>query len=182
MKSKSRTKFIILGMLSLKSLSGYEIIKMIQSSTNHFWSESEGQIYPALNQCVKDGFATCKEEKSKKTQRTKKIYSITTKGKNEFVTWLKKSPQTTLIRNEFLLKIFFGGYIDDRDNIYHIVKRQKELQSELELYEKVRCEIIKEHENSPQLKYWLMSLDYGIKTSKAELTWCKDTLKILESS
>ena len=39
---------------------------MIQSSINYFWSESEDQIYPALNQRVVDGLATCKEEQSKK--------------------------------------------------------------------------------------------------------------------
>ena len=66
MNNRSRTKFTILGMLTLGKLTGYEIIKMIKSSTNYFWSESEGQIYPALNQCVVDGLATCKEENQKK--------------------------------------------------------------------------------------------------------------------
>ena len=181
MNNRSRTKYTILGMLALEKLTGYEIIKMIQSSTNYFWSESEGQIYPALNQCVVDGLATCKEEQSKKIKRIKKIYSITAKGKKELIKWLEKEPQSALVRNEFLLKLFFGGNIETRDNLHHIVHRQTEIKLELDSYEKLRENIIKEHKKSPHLKYWLMTLDYGIKTSKAELAWCKESLKILES-
>lgn len=182
MSNKSRTKYTILGMLALKKLTGYEINKMIQSSTNYFWSESEGQIYPALNQCVLDGFATCKEEKSKKINRIKKVYSITAKGKKELISWLKKEPQAVLVRNEFLLKLFFGGNIADKDNLHCIVQRKKEIQLELESYEKIREDMIKEHSHSHHFKYWLMTLDYGIILSKAELSWCKETLKILEQN
>lgn len=181
MKGGSRTKYTVLGMLALESLTGYQIVKMIQSSTNYFWSESEGQIYPALAQCVKEKFATCKEEKSEKTNRNKKIYSITSKGKKELAIWLKKEPQPALVRNELLLKLFFGGNIDTKDNIHHVTHHQKEIESELESYKKLREEIIKEHKCSPHLKYWLITLDLGIRSSKAELTWCKETLKILES-
>ncbi|KTC93161.1 MULTISPECIES: PadR family transcriptional regulator [Legionella] len=181
MKERSRTKYTVLGMLALEDLTGYEIIKMIQSSTNYFWSESEGQIYPTLAQCVADGFATCKEEKSEKINRTKKVYSITSLGKKELIYWLKKEPQSALVRNELLLKLFFGGNIDKRDNIHHVVHRQKEIEAEMESYKKLREEIVSEHKNSPHLKYWLITLDCGIKSSKAELAWCQETLKILES-
>lgn len=182
MKERSRTKYTVLGMLALKDLTGYEIIKMIQSSTNYFWSESEGQIYPALAQCVVNGLATCKEEKSEKINRSKKIYSITTLGKKKLNSWLKKEPQSALVRNELLLKLFFGGNIDKRDNIHHIVHRQKEIEAEMESYKKLRVEMLSAHKNSPHLKYWLITLDCGIKSSKAELAWCKETLKILESN
>lgn len=181
MKERSRTKYIVLGMLALEDLTGYEIIKMIQSSTNYFWSESEGQIYPTLAHCVANGLATCIEEKSEKINRTKKIYSITPLGKKELISWLKKEPQSALVRNELLLKLFFGGNVDVRDNIHHVVHRQKEIEAEMESYKKLREELISEHKNSPHLKYWLITLDCGIKSSKAELAWCKETLKILES-
>lgn len=182
MNNRSRTKYTILGMLALEKLTGYEIIKMIKGSTNHFWSESEGQIYPALKQCVVDGLATFKEELSKKIKRPKKIYSITAKGKRELIAWLKKEAQPTLARNEFLLKIFFGGNIDIRDSLHHVVHRQKELEFELDSYEKIREDLIKKHKNSSHLQYWLMTLDYGIRLSKAEIAWCKETVKILEAS
>lgn len=179
MKTGSRTRYTILGMLAIENLSGYEMIKIIKSSTSHFWSESEGQIYPTLAQCVKDGLATCKEYSAEKVSRPKKIYSITETGKKELTAWLKKEAQPSLTRNELLLKLFFGKNIPVDDNIHHIVHRQKEVESELTLYKKIRSEISTEHKKSPHLKYWLMTVDYGIEVSKAELSWCKSTLKIL---
>lgn len=180
MKTENRTRYTVLGMLAIENLSGYEIIKIIKSSTNHFWSESEGQIYPALAKCVKDGLATCKEYSAEKTGRAKKIYSITEKGKKELNAWLKKETHPALIRNELLLKLFFGKNIPIEDNIHHIVHYKKQLESELILYKKIRAEIAIKNKKSPHLKYWLMTVDYGIEISQAELSWCKKSLKNLE--
>lgn len=179
MKAENRTRYTVLGMLAIDNLSGYEIIKIIKSSTNHFWSESEGQIYPTLAKCVEDGLATCKELTAEKSGRAKKIYSITAKGKKELTTWLKKECNPSLVRNELLLKLFFGKNISVEDNIDHIKHHQKQIESELILYKKIRADILFEHKKSPHLIYWVMTLDYGIEISKAELIWCNKVLKSL---
>jgi len=182
MKERNRTKYTVLGMLTIEDYTGYEISKMIQESTNHFWSESEGQIYPALAQCVTEELITCKEENSEKNSRQKKIYSITAKGRKFLAAWLKKEPQTTLVRNELLLKLFFGRNSELSDNIHHVTHRQKELEAELETYKNIQQTITKEYQKSPDAKYWLITLDCGIKSTKAELAWCKETIKTLEST
>lgn len=182
MKAGSRTKYTILGMLSINSMSGYEIAKNIKNSTNHFWSESEGQLYPALSVCVKEKLATCKEENSQKSKRIKKIYTITPKGTKELQAWLKKESQTTLVRNELLLKLFFGNNVSTTDNVHHIRHQQKSLEQEINLYGNLRQEIIKKGTHSGHHKYWLITLDYGLKSAKAELTWCKESIKLLEST
>src|SRR5689334_9730249 len=105
MKYQSRTKYTILGMLTIEAMSGYEIKQAIQQSTAFFWSESDGQIYPTLAQCVEKGWATYHEEASK-TARSKKIYKITPAGKKELTCWLVKKVQNTPLRNELLLKLF----------------------------------------------------------------------------
>jgi PadR family transcriptional regulator, regulatory protein AphA len=181
MNARNRTKYTVLGMLALGNYTGYEIVKMIERSTNHFWSESEGQIYPALALCVKEKLATCKEEKSKKIQRTKKVYFITTKGRNELKDWLKREAQTTLIRNELLLKLFFGKNTDIKDNIHHVMHAKKEVEEEIHTFIKIRERLNTEYQKSLHLKYWLITLDCGLRTAKAQLAWCKETLKILES-
>ena len=182
MKQGNRTKYTVLGMLSINSMSGYEIVKNIKNSTNHFWSESEGQIYPALTLCVNEGFASCKEEASiKGAQRMKKVYTITRNGKKELQTWLKKEPQNTLVRNELLLKLFFGDNMNQDDNIHHITHKQKDCEAEIANYEKMRQAILLKDKHIAHHNFWLITLDYGFKTAKAELAWCKDALKILRS-
>ncbi|MDO8953628.1 MAG: PadR family transcriptional regulator [Gammaproteobacteria bacterium] len=180
MRERSRTKYIILGMLTIDDMSGYDISKAIKSSTHHFWAESEGQLYPALAACVKLGWAKCKEAAAD-SKRAKKIYSITASGKKELAAWLKKEPQEALVRNELLLKLFFGRNVAKLDNLQHIAHQQQRLEAELGTYSAMREELIKRHGNSPHLQYWLITLDYGLKSAKAELAWCKDTIKILNN-
>lgn len=180
MDDKNRTKYIVLGMLTVQPSSGYEINKMIKSSTNYFWSESEGQIYPALAKCVADGLATCKEKHAPNNARIKKIYSITARGREILSEWLKKEPQKTSVRSEFLLKIFFAGNIENKDVIVHLIKFQNDAKKELAQLEKIRLELGSIDNNSNvHAKFWLLSVDSGIKSTRAELAWCKDALATL---
>jgi DNA-binding PadR family transcriptional regulator len=179
MSERSRTKYIILGMLTLGDQSGYEIAKMIKSSTHYFWAESMGQIYPALAQCLKEGLITCKE--SSQSKRVKKTYAITALGKKALAAWLKKEPQPTLVRNELLLKLFFGRNVDNRDNIKHILHQKNLLESELQTCQEIRQQILSQNKSAIDAKYWLITVDYGLKVIQAELGWCNDTLKVLEA-
>lgn len=179
MKDRGRTKYSILGMLSFEDLTGYQIIKMIKNCIGPFWSESEGQIYPALAQCVKDGFVTFKEEISNKVKRIKKVYSITPKGKKALKEWLNKEPQTTTVRNELLLKVFFGNNANNKDIVHHVTHRQKQIETQLKLYKKAKDDLPSSLKNSPHFKFWTATLNCGIKASQAEIAWCKETLTIL---
>ena len=54
--SKTTTEEALLGLLSLKPMSGYEIKQMIEGSIGYFWRESFGQIYPTLKRLEKGGW------------------------------------------------------------------------------------------------------------------------------
>jgi DNA-binding PadR family transcriptional regulator len=180
MKKQSRTIFTVLGMLTIAPMSGYEITKTIRNSTSFFWSESEGQIYPALRECLKLGLATCQEDSAKETNRNKKIYKISNKGKKELISWLSEKAQPALVRNELLLKLFFGGNVDARENIHRVIDYKKEVLTLLKIYKNLRIELINDKEYPSHLKFWLITLDYGEKIAKAELKWCEETLITLE--
>ena len=62
MAKKQKTRSAILGLLSWQPMSGYDIKKLIEMGLRHFWSESYGQIYPTLEQLVKEGFAAKKSQ------------------------------------------------------------------------------------------------------------------------
>ena len=42
------TAYVILGMLGLRPMCGYEIKPLVDNSTRFFWAASYGQIYPEL--------------------------------------------------------------------------------------------------------------------------------------
>lgn len=151
-----------------------------QNSTSYFWSESEGQIYPALAKCLTEELVTCVEEISDDSARLKKIYSITNKGKDELSEWLKKESQKTSIRCEFLLKIFFAGNIENKYAINHILKFREDAKKELSELENAKNRLQqKESYFSKHTKFWLLSAESGIKAAQAELLWCEEALEML---
>ena len=48
MARQAQTSTAVLGVLSIGSLTGYEIRQAISTVLGHFWHESFGQIYPCL--------------------------------------------------------------------------------------------------------------------------------------
>ena len=51
-----QTDYVILGLLAEQPLSGYQIKKIIDIRFSFFWSESFGQIFPALKSLASEGF------------------------------------------------------------------------------------------------------------------------------
>src|SRR5690606_31454678 len=89
MARENKSLYALLGILSLRPRSGYEIKKLIEQSLIHFWREGYGQIYPNLKKLVAQGFATVHtEEQSGKPD--KMVYTITEKGREQLLLWLKK--------------------------------------------------------------------------------------------
>ncbi|MCG1013246.1 PadR family transcriptional regulator [Tepidanaerobacter sp. GT38] len=66
----------ILGLLSYKPMSGYDLKKIIQDSSFMYWSGNNNQIYKALSELRDKGFVT-NEVIHQDGAPTKKIYKIT---------------------------------------------------------------------------------------------------------
>lgn len=172
MTEKSRTKYIVLGIISIKPATGYDIMQTIKNSTNYFWSESEGQIYPTLAKCVSNGYATCHE--TTENGRNKKIYTITKEGQQLLKSWLEEKPQRNSVRNEFILKLFFAKNVY-KEKVLEFIQdfidnHHKELQ-ELELLFSTLTS-----SKDPHQPFWLATLEYGIAIIKAELEWAQRTI------
>src|SRR5271157_2428033 len=109
-RRSSSSMEVLLGLLTIEPMSGYDLGLNIRASVGHIWNESYGQIYPNLKKMAADGLVIAKPERQKgKPDRT--IYSITKKGHDRLTHWLAVPPQPEIPRNEFLLKLFFGERI-----------------------------------------------------------------------
>ena len=51
----SRTRFAVLGSLTLGDRSGYDLKREIERRMSAFWAESVGQIYPTLKHLQNEG-------------------------------------------------------------------------------------------------------------------------------
>lgn len=180
MKTKGgTTPNALLGLLSLRPMSGYDIRQLISKSIGHFWSESYGQIYPGLKQLAAEGLVEKKTERSK-GKPDRHLYSITPDGRERLREWLKIPVSEEVARNELLLKLFFGAHVAASVNREHVMANMEFHQRALKVYAAMAKQLRLDEANDPQLPYWLMTLNYGRHYSGAVLKWCKETLAELD--
>ena len=173
--NETKSKYAVLGMLSICPMSGYDIKKRVEGSISNFWTESYGQIYPILKRLVSERFVTkTVERQSGKPDRH--VYALTERGREELQRWLTEGVVPKVERNELLLKLFFGEEAAVTVSIEH-VEKYKEVQLQLlEKYGAIEKEIKAKYGNDSNLPYWLMTLRYGQHVSQALLRWCDETL------
>ena len=178
MARENTSKYAVMGVLSLSPSSGYDIKKFMECSTSNFWSESYGQIYPILKQLGEEGLAARHAEKQE-GKPEKYIYTLTEQGKEGLRDWLSESVESTVERNELLLKLFFGTHIPLEKNKEHVNAFQDIQAHLLEKYEGIERELMAEVQDDMTLSYRIMTVRYGIHRCRALLTWCDETLATL---
>ncbi len=178
-KGGTATPDAVLGLLSMAPMSGYEMRRVIAQSIGHFWSESFGQIYPALKRLTAEGCVEKKTERQK-GRPDRNVYSLTAKGRERLQEWLEVPAVPEVPRNELLLKLFFGSRASvsaSKENVEAFVARQKVA---LKVYAGIAKELKRERAGDPQLPFWLMTVSYGQHYGGALVKWGLETLKELD--
>jgi DNA-binding PadR family transcriptional regulator len=177
----NKTKYALLGLLSRGPLSGYDIKKFTDFSVSHFWKENFGHIYPVLKRMGKEGLVT-KQIETTEGKPNRNIYSITKSGTDEFLQWLSRPPEEHSIRNELLLKIFFGSAASKESIISMILTEKERHVKKREAFDAIEEMITTdtEYKDQPDRPYWLITLEYGKKMSDAIAKWCDEAIQMLE--
>ncbi len=109
----SPTTYGLLGMLAVRSWTGYELTGQMQRSLRFVWSSSSGHLYREQKRLAELGWADVETEPS--GGRFRKRYTITPDGEAALAQWLSTTPQEPHFEIEGLLRLFFGdrGTVDD---------------------------------------------------------------------
>jgi len=179
MTKTNKTKYALMGVLSIRPMSGYDIRRTIQNSIGYFWNESFGQIYPMLRQLVGEGLAT-RQAGPKSGGRDRYVYSLTDRGIDALQSWLALSPEPDLVRSEFLLKLFFGRQATVPSNLEHIKLEKERCTSELKTLAGIEDTLEALRAKDPVAIYWLMTVSYGKRSLEATIAWCDEAMEVLK--
>jgi len=177
----NKTKYALLGVLSLMSGSGYDIKKFCDSSIGYFWNENYGHIYPVLKTMEQEEMITKKVEQTE-GRPSKNVYSITEKGREELKEWLMLPVEHEPSRSELLLKIFWSRNIPVENIIEKFQQIKKESEKIISHYSNVEntLKANKDQIDKKDLVLWIITLSAGKYDAEAKIKWCEETLKILE--
>ena len=179
-------RYTLLGFINYKPVTGYELKKHMDNSTNFFWNAKLSQIYPALKKLEQEGYI-----KSKKIPQDgppdKKIYSITEKGKAEFISWLEQPvTEIPMQKNPDLLKSFFSGILK-KEIILNQLNQQLTLhKKQLQIYQNQTSLYVKTVIEQTGLKregvLWELVRKYGEDYEKSYIQWLEHAIKTIERS
>jgi PadR family transcriptional regulator AphA len=120
----------ILGLLSTKPLSGYDIKKMFEGSTALYWSGNNNQIYTSLVKLHKEGLVSS-EVQYQESKPSRKLYTLTEKGLAKLRQWVVSDPELPQLRHNFLIQLAWADRLsfDELDDL--LKKYEDETQAQV---------------------------------------------------
>jgi PadR family transcriptional regulator AphA len=169
----------ILGFLNYRPFSGYDLKKAFAISVQHFWPADQSQIYRTLSRLTEQGWAEI-ELVEQQERPDRKVYHITEAGRQELHNWLQTPLPLEKNRYAPLIKVFFAGQLDD-EQILEILERQADqVRALLAQYGDVpeaSAPYNKMVGSEREAFFWMLTLDMGIKTAKAQLAWLEEVIE-----
>lgn len=177
MANERKIDYLLLGLLSHESLTGYEMKKRLNMRLRFFWNASYGSIYPALSGMEAKGEVEL--ERRRENGRDKVTYTITEKGREHLREWLKQPVIKDELRYETLLKLFFGRECGAEITLSHIDAFEEKIRQELPFL-RDSVKVLGEDTSDETHKYYRLTAMFGVKTYETYLEWCSQAREILQ--
>ncbi|MGH2660777.1 MAG: PadR family transcriptional regulator [Actinomycetota bacterium] len=106
MRELTTTSYAVLGLLSVRSWTAYELTKQMSRSLSHIWPRAVSAIYKEPKYLVVHGLATASVEDNGERRRTR--YSITPEGRTALKQWLAQPSAPPQFESEALVRVEFA--------------------------------------------------------------------------
>ena len=168
MSNLTPTARVILGMLKLGLRTGYDIKKATDISTRFFWGASYGQIYPELKRLKEAGLVKARARPRGGVKRTE--YTLTAAGERALQEWLTATDSLYELRDEGLLRLFFGDIVAKEDVLTNLRRRRETFEQYLERFRELEVGARTGFPEDSQL-YPYLALTYGIGLLEFSIAW-----------
>lgn len=179
-------EYLILGLLILSPMTGYELQQFIKKNLALICSHSAGSVQTALSKLEKDGKVAVSEVTEGK--RRKKRFSITAAGRSAFSDWVVRPMQADKVKNMELSRLFFAGLAEPEARLSSI----RDYIRQIEETRKILCTIQTHFQQvdprelppgtdwSQVLRFQGYTIQYGIDAAEFEIGWYHRLLRELE--
>jgi DNA-binding PadR family transcriptional regulator len=165
-------KNALLGVLSLREMSGYDIKRNFDRAVHFVWNASDSQIYRELRSMEAEGLITSRlvQQEGKPNKR---LYQLTDDGVSSLDRWLVSPVESPYGKDSFLMRLFFMGRVDPAEALRVLEERREEVVALLESA-KERRERFGDLSRTelPQFLWWQVRLIDGFQMIHgAQLEW-----------
>jgi len=166
---------ILLGLLSESPNSGYELNKRLETVGQHIWLTEQSQIYRALYKMTSNGWVSF-ELVAQEATPNKKVYSLTSVGREEFEQWSHTAPDTDPNAQSWLAQLFLTPNLTEIEARILIQQRIMSVQGKL-IWARDR-----HHQENHSAPHKSFTLRYYMNILEAETEWLETSLAQLHET
>ena len=104
--SLTTTSYAVLGLLSVRPWTAYELAQQVERSLGWFWPRTVRKIYDEPKRLVADGLASAAVEMT--GRRRSSVYDITPEGRAALADWLDGPSADPKFESEAMVRVFFA--------------------------------------------------------------------------
>ncbi|MGQ0832680.1 MAG: PadR family transcriptional regulator [Microthrixaceae bacterium] len=154
MASLSPTSYAILGLLSLRSWTTYELTEQMRRALGRFWPRAESGIYTEPKKLVAAGYATVDTEYVGQRQRQR--YTITAAGRRAVREWIPTPGAPPQVEFEQLVKVFFAELGTRADLLRTLRTIKEENEDRSAAVQNIPHEYLENRGDYPQRLPWIL--------------------------
>lgn len=163
----------ILGILSSKPMTGYDLKKIIQDSPFMPWSGNNNQIYKVLVELLEEGFVT-NEVHHQDSSPSKKIYTVTEAGRAELKSWVLSAPEAPEFKKTFLIQLAWADLLDSEELAGLVTRYENEVLLQIAAQqETMRRDEFAPDRTDREAKLWDMIHGNILSSLRHELDWIR---------
>lgn len=179
----STLEMALLGLLTGKPQSGYELRKTFATTAMRHYSDSPGSIYPALRRLESRGWIEVRGGKDEPADpRRRQDFQLTREGKERLAAWLE-APLTRedvrMRQNEIMLRFAFMDGNVARSTIVRfldqLIAEFSEYIAELRAQWEQMAALIMRATGGEPLHTGLLAFESGIEGMEAQVAWARRT-------
>ncbi len=163
-------KYALLGLISKKPQTGYELYTIFKERMIYFWSSTHSQIYTELNKMEREEWIRSTYIYQEGSPN-KKLYTITQKGEEHLLHWLLSDKiKPAKIKDEFLLRASAFHLLSGKEIIHlldSIIEREQRV---LEATRKWQ------QDNNRDEEFLIgdfVTAEYGVMYAEMYIMWCE---------
>ncbi|MFD9392271.1 PadR family transcriptional regulator [Streptomyces sp. NPDC060000] len=157
----------LLGLLSERSASGYDLLKLFDTSLANVWPATQSQIYTELTKLSGAGLITVAAE----GPRGRKEYALTDEGLAELRHWMTQTRPQRVLRSDILLRVFFLGVLTPEEARSYLDELADMSEHERDDLQQLMKSIDWGDDNLAV--YGRIALEYGLRFNAMRREWAK---------
>lgn len=155
----------VLGLLADRTASGYDLMKLFDTSLANVWPATQSQVYGELGKLAGSGLLAVSAE----GPRGRKEYTITKQGLDELRSWLIDTEPDRTRRSETLLRVFFLGVLTPVEAVTYLSVEAARAADERAELEQLDAQV--DWGDDPLSVHGRLALEYGLRLTAMQEEW-----------